>query len=1325
MKTLFTLLATLIFATAIHAQCAKYAGSPQSLNLVVCEGGTFQVSTLGDEVFTDPSDTLVFVVYPVFIDNPVAVNSTTGPPAFGVFNGQSFGVAGQTYQIAAVAGLSGAGPYGINPNDPCLSISPVGTVTFVAGAASAVIGAVQPITCAMPSVTLDGSGSSSGPEYTYEWSTTNGSISGLSNTPTTSVNAPGLYCLTVTNQTTGCGDTQCVTVVESSNVPLASIAPATLPCNGGNVTLSVSPQLSWYTFQWTGPGIVSGVNTVNPVVNQPGTYCVVVTDINNGCTKQVCRDILPKVQLSVTGPEVVCGPGTYTFLLNTFSSQGLPYQLQYQINGTPQAPLVITSNPYAFVAQISGPTTFQFTASDQSGCQSDPVVQTANFDDFDIGFTVTQNGCQPAQVTATVSGPYQNTANSFLWDNGSQAPAIQVTQPGWHSVTVQDNYGCQRTDSVFVTPDFGGTCAVVEGFVLKDELDNCSPDPGEQQLSGWLVEAQGSTTSFFGTTDADGYYFIPVDPGDYTLSVFPPSQFWESCSNDVPVSLPNPDDVATVDFLIQPVPGCPALTVDISTPLLRRCFSTNKYFVNYCNDGTGIATDAYVVVSFDPFLTLNNASLPYTDLGGNAYQFDLGDVEPGDCGSFWAQVTLSCSATFGQTHCTEAHIYPDTACVQTDPLWSGASIEIEADCSDSTRFILKNVGSGTMTVPLEYIVIEDAVMYRYDTGAPLAPGESMEVVLPPNGSTWRIEAEQEPLHPQPSQPVAFVEGCGVNPGGSFSLGFVNQFASGDPEQYTDIDCTVNIGAFDPNDKSAAPTGYRDEHFIAQNTEIEYLIRFQNTGTDTAFTVVIRDTLSQHLDVTTLRPGASSHAYEMEIYGQGIVKFIFPDIMLPDSNVNVEASQGFVQFKISPKDSLPVFTEIENSAAIFFDFNEPVITNTTLHTIEKPVVNTAADVMLCAGEAFGGVVFTADTLVVDTFSFAQYDSMVWTDIRVLPVFETDLEATICQGTSYLFNGQNLTQTGTYQAMLTASNGCDSTVTLTLAVVENFEGEINTQICEGEIYEFDNQQLTEPGEYVAVYQTAAGCDSTVTLTLVVLPIFETTIVAAICEGQTYHFNGEELSQPGQYEAVFAGVNSCDSTVTLLLDVLIAPQISASATICEGETIIFDGEEISEPGQYEATFTSSMGCDSTVTLQLAVLPSPNDTIIIEAEYGLPFFSDTILYEYLTAANGCDSVVTLIVSVHTDVKNTLENDLNLSIFPNPASGSFFVKFDLKQPENVSLRVLDLIGREVKFETEKTRFYSGEHILQIGVNDWPDGVYLIHFQTDSSVKAGKVVLNR
>ncbi len=234
----------------------------------------------------------------------------------------------------------------------------------------------------------------------------------------------------------------------------------------------------------------------------------------------------------------------------------------------------------------------------------------------------------------------------------------------------------------------------------------------------------------------------------------------------------------------------------------------------------------------------------------------------------------------------------------------------------------------------DYIVVEDAVMLLT---APfqLGMGMSTQLAVPANGSTWRMEVPQVPFHPGLSMPSISVEGCSAIP--VYSTGYVSQFPTDDADPWIDIDCTETTAAVDPNDKQGFPLGYGPEHYIRPGTELEYMIRFQNTGTDTAFTVRIVDTLSSWLDPATIRPGVSSHPYQFNLTGPGIVEFLYENILLPDSNVNQAASNGFVKFSIYPKADAPLETLIENDAAIYFDFNEPVITNTTRHRLGENFV----------------------------------------------------------------------------------------------------------------------------------------------------------------------------------------------------------------------------------------------------------------------------------------------------------------------------------------------------------------------------------------------------
>ncbi len=465
-----------------------------------------------------------------------------------------------------------------------------------------------------------------------------------------------------------------------------------------------------------------------------------------------------------------------------------------------------------------------------------------------------------------------------------------------------------------------------------DENENCQVEAPEPGLSAWKIKATGSNGTYYGLSDSSGHFVITVTPGAYTVSLLPANTLDFICSNDILVNLPQQGDSLSVSYPVQLYnPECPQLSIDLGVAILRRCFDNGYYHIQYSNYSPVPAPGAYITLQLDNFLDIVEAELPYTGIGNNSYRFDLGTVPPNSNFSFWVRVSVSCDAVLGQIHCSKAHIYPDTLCAPAPSQWSGALLRAASVCTgDSLRLIIQNTGTGPMSGLLEYIVIEDGSLGLHGVAPPLAAGEVMAVTVPANGSTWRIEAEQEPFAPTYVKPVLSVEGCTST--GAFSTGFFMQFpvANGDP--WISENCNPNNGSYDPNDKQGFPTGYGSNHYIRPETELEYLIRFQNTGTDTAFTVVIRDTLSPWFDPLSVRPGASSHSYQFTLDGAGILIFDFQNILLPDSNVNEPASHGFVRYRVRPRSDVPLETDILNKAAIYFDFNEPVITNTTQHRV---------------------------------------------------------------------------------------------------------------------------------------------------------------------------------------------------------------------------------------------------------------------------------------------------------------------------------------------------------------------------------------------------------
>jgi subtilisin-like proprotein convertase family protein len=272
------------------------------------------------------------------------------------------------------------------------------------------------------------------------------------------------------------------------------------------------------------------------------------------------------------------------------------------------------------------------------------------------------------------------------------------------------------------------------------------------------------------------------------------------------------------------------------------------------------------------------------------------------------------------------------------------------------------------------------------------------------------------------------------------------------------------------------------------------------------------------------------------------------------------------------------------------------------------------------------------------------------VTVNPVFSATDEVTICNGNSYIFGSQNLTNAGTYTEVFTSALGCDSTVVLTLNVVTGFNTTDEATICDGDSYVFGSQTLTNSGSYTEVFASTGGCDSTVVLTLNVVSEFNTTDAVSICNGTTYVFGSQNLTTGGVYTETFQSINGCDSTVILTLTVVPSFNSTEEALICDGDTYIFGSQSLTSAGSYTEVFTSAGGCDSTVVLTLSLASNyffTNSVSICSGDtYTFPdgtVGSTTQSYtSSFTSIDGCDSII---------VTNLTVNELDVTVIQTGAT--------------------------------------------------------------------------
>ena len=324
----------------------------------------------------------------------------------------------------------------------------------------------------------------------------------------------------------------------------------------------------------------------------------------------------------------------------------------------------------------------------------------------------------------------------------------------------------------------------------------------------------------------------------------------------------------------------------------------------------------------------------------------------------------------------------------------------------------------------------------------------------------------------------------------------------------------------------------------------------------------------------------------------------------------------------------------------------------VHTISfTPPPTTVLNESICEGESFtlNSNVYTQEGFYSETLiTPLGCDSIVELNLTVNPPVTSDITETICEGASVTLGSNTYSTSGTYTETFTSAAGCDSTVTLVLIVNENVETNLTETICEGESYTLGVDTYTTAGTYMATFPGANGCDSMVNVVLTVDPPITTDLSESICEGESVTLGSNTYSTAGTYTETFTSAAGCDSIVTLVLTVDPPITTDLSESICEGESVTLGSNTYSIAGTYTETFTSAAGCDSIVTLVLTVDPPITTDLnesICEGEsvtLGSNTYSTAGTYtETFTSTAGCDSTVTLVLTVDPPITT----DLNESI--------------------------------------------------------------------------------
>lgn len=455
-----------------------------------------------------------------------------------------------------------AGTYTVTVTD-YLACSATATATIVANNTPpiATASSADMITCVNATAGLSGQGSSTGPDISYLWS--GPEVSGNSTTINSQARQPGAYSLLVTNAANGCTAVASVTIIANLDVPLATATGSELTCSEPQIQIDGTGSSPGMNYQWTGPGIVSGGNTLSPIVNQQGTYTLTVTDPVNGCsatTQAVVTSSLGLPTATIAPPPLLTCTTTNVILDGSGSSSGADFSYQWFFGN---APVQGASNS---TLEAQSPGTYQIVVTDQTnGCTAGYSIQV-NEDTAPPDVSAAASGeitcaISSVQVTATVAGnmsdyTFEWTTPDGLIIGGSNSYEATASAPGTYEVLVTNSAnGCTSTASTLVNQDAN----IIDILIAPSaNLDCLTP---QIQLNG-TGSSQGATLVYQWTTQ-DGNFVSGENtltptvnaPGVYTLTI------WDTTN-----ACENTDSITVVlDDLTPALSIAPAATLDCNT----------------------------------------------------------------------------------------------------------------------------------------------------------------------------------------------------------------------------------------------------------------------------------------------------------------------------------------------------------------------------------------------------------------------------------------------------------------------------------------------------------------------------------------------------------------------------------------------------------------------------------------------------------------------------------------------------------------------------------------------------------------------------------------
>lgn len=788
---------------------------------------------------------------------------------------------------------------------------------------------------------------------------------------------PGNYDARVTDLNMGCSVTSHSFNLYIDNISGISYSPVTTPanCTNGSITLSAPVGgLAPYSYQWS-----NGANTSSIGGLTPGFYSVLVTDAQ-GCYEPKYINVQQTAVLTISSTVGNATCLQHDGSITAFAFGGTaPYTYAWNNGSTNQINSGLASGAYYLIA------------TDNAGCAvTSNYINVNTNTPINVTYSASASSCTVASGSATVIPTGGTLPYTIIWSTYpvTTGAVISNVPPGTYNFKVVDAVGCSRTGSVYIPPistinanisSINAICPGTSGNIYANVMGSNPPFTYQWNNGATTSSILNAPTGYYSCVITDAMQCTVSKDGSITQSS-PISISLYNTSASCKYSM---DGSATANA----TGGTPPYTYNWSGGYSGATISslaTNNYYVDV-TDANGCYANDYTYVSYNAanlncYCTITGTV--YIDVNGNCTQ-DVGETGisnvmihcaphgyaftdsngvysfqvPTGTYNISEQLNSQYQLSVCQANSTLVNVVASSSCIQVvnfantiipihdlQIITTSANIPPVVGNAYTQKVIIQNNGT-TIQSNIQVGYQHDGQL-MYINNSPLLLTQQNVSVFP----NWFSQSSIPVLNPNDAVVVDINYNVPTNIPIGTNLSFYDTVAYASPiitnwlTDHTPWD-NVNtfkptvIAAYDPNYKEVSPQGITAQGLIAPKDSIlNYVIHFQNEGSYFAQNIIVVDTLDPDLDWTSLKPGYSDHKFTATISENGILTYTFNNIKLPwKASYGDALSSGMFAYSIKTKRNLPLGTTFVNGAAIYFDYNAPIITNKTLNTLDDMFV----------------------------------------------------------------------------------------------------------------------------------------------------------------------------------------------------------------------------------------------------------------------------------------------------------------------------------------------------------------------------------------------------